>query len=137
MKLSVFGLGYVGCVSAACFAKEGHDVMGVDVNPTKVEIVNRGETPIVETGISELVREMVVWRRLRATTDVEEAIASADASLVCVGTPSNVNGSLDLTYVERVCLQIGSPVKAKRQRHVVVIRSSMLRGTMQGLVVTS
>src|SRR3712207_7643736 len=101
MKLSIFGLGYVGCVSAACFAKEGHEVVGCDVNALKVEIINSGKSPIVEAGIGELIGEMVSAGRLRATTDSAEAVASTDISLVCVGTPSNANGSLDLTYVKR------------------------------------
>ena len=96
MKLSVFGLGYVGCVSAACFAKEGHEVVGVDVNPTKVEIINRGESPIVEAGLGALMATVVSSGNLRATTNTAEAIKETDVSLVCVGTPSNANGSLDL-----------------------------------------
>jgi GDP-mannose 6-dehydrogenase len=135
MKLSIFGLGYVGCVSAACFAKEGHDVLGVDVNPTKVEIVNRGESPIVESGMSELVKEMVSSKSLRATTNTQEAINESDLSLICVGTPSNANGSLDLSYVERVCQEIGAALKNKNSRHVVVIRSTMLPGTIENVVV--
>ena len=135
MKLSIFGLGYVGCVSAACFAKEGHDVLGVDVNPTKVEIVNRGESPIVESGMSELVKEMVSSKSLRATTNTQEAIDKSELSLICVGTPSNANGSLDLNYVERVCQEIGVALKHKESRHVVVIRSTMLPGTIENVVV--
>ena len=135
MRLSVFGLGYVGCVSAACFAKEGHEVWGVDVNPTKIEIINRGDSPIVESGMPELIREMVNSRRLRTTTDTEAAIDNSEASLVCVGTPSNANGSLDLTYVTRVCQAIGSGLARKDKRHIVVIRSTMLPGTVQEVVV--
>jgi GDP-mannose 6-dehydrogenase len=134
MKLSVFGLGYVGCVSAACFAKEGHDVIGVDVNPTKVEIMNQGECPIVESGMSELIKEMANSQRLRATTNTREAIDNSEVSLVCVGTPSNANGSLDLSYVERVCQEIGSALKSKTDRHTVVIRSTMLPGTIESVV---
>ena len=135
MKLSIFGLGYVGCVSAACFAKEGHEVLGVDVNPTKVEIINRGDSPIVEAGMSDLTREMVSSGRLRATTDTAKAIDGSELSLVCVGTPSNANGSLDLTYVRRVCEEIGSALRKKSSRHVIVIRSTMLPGTIEGVVV--
>ena len=135
MKLSVFGLGYVGCVSAACFAKEGHEVVGVDVNASKVEIINAGRSPIVEAGVGELIGEMVKEGRLRATTDTAEAVAATDASLVCVGTPSNPNGSLDLTYIKRVCQGIGAALEAKRGRHTVVIRSTMLPGTIEETVV--
>lgn len=135
MKLSIFGLGYVGCVSAACFAKEGHTVIGVDVNPTKVEIVNRGESPIVEAGMTDLIKTMVGEERLNATTNTQRAIDNSDISLICVGTPSNTNGSLDLTYVERVCQEIGAALKHKDARHIVVIRSTMLPGTIEGVVV--
>ncbi|HET9527991.1 MAG TPA: UDP-glucose/GDP-mannose dehydrogenase family protein [Pyrinomonadaceae bacterium] len=135
MKLSVFGLGYVGCVSAACFADEGNEVIGVDVNPTKVEIINDGKSPIVEEGISELIAKVVKAGRLSATTDSEHAIRESDLSLVCVGTPSNQNGSLHLRHVEQVCREIGAAMKTKNQRHVVVIRSTMLPGTVQNTVV--
>jgi len=135
MKLSVFGLGYVGCVSAACFAKEGHYVVGVDVNSGKVEMINRGSSPIVEAGIDSLIHEMVSKTKLRAVTDSAEAILSSDASLVCVGTPSNPNGSLDLTYIQRVCEEIGVALKDKAGRHVIIVRSTMLPGTIETLVV--
>jgi len=134
MRISIFGLGYVGCVSAACFAKDGHDVLGVDVNPTKVEIVNRGESPIVESGMSQLINDMVGAKRLRATTDTQEAIDDSNLSLICVGTPSNANGSLDLSYVERVCQEIGAALKSREDRHIVVVRSTMLPGTIAGVV---
>ena len=135
MKLSIFGLGYVGCVSAACFAREGHEVVGVDVSATKVEIINDGRSPIVEAGIGELIGEMVAAGRLRATTDAAAAVNDSEVSLVCVGTPSQPNGALDLTYVKRVCQQIGAALEAKRARHTVVIRSTMLPGTIEGVVV--
>lgn len=135
MRLSVFGLGYVGCVSAACFAKEGHEVVGVDVNPTKVEIINDGRSPIVEPGMDELIAEVVAAGRLRATTAAKEAIESSDVSLVCVGTPSAPNGSLNLTYVKRVCEEIGAAIEGKSRPHTVVIRSTMLPGTIEGVVV--
>lgn len=134
MKISVFGLGYVGAVSAACFAKEGHDVIGVDVSPTKVEIINDGRSPIVEEGINELIGEMVSTRRLRATSDTAAAVRDTEVSLVCVGTPSNANGSLDLKYVERVCEEIGAVLRDKTERHTIVMRSTMLPGTIEGLV---
>lgn len=135
MKISVFGLGYVGCVSAACFAKDGHDVVGVDVSSTKVEIINQGNSPIVEAGMSELMKETVASGRLQATTDPAAAIQSSEISLVCVGTPSNANGSLDLRYVTRVCEEIGASLRDQSERHVVVIRSTMLPGTIENVVV--
>jgi len=135
MRLSIFGLGYVGCVSAACFAKEGHEVVGCDVNATKVEIVNSGRSPIVETGVGDLIGEMVAAGRLRATADTADAVNSTDASLVCVGTPSKPNGSLDLTYVKRVCQEIGAALERKGSRHTVIMRSTMLPGTIESVVV--
>ena len=135
MKLSVFGLGYVGCVSAACLAEAGHQVIGVDVNPTKVEIINGGNSPIVEAGINELIAQVVKARRLSATTDSARAISESDLSLVCVGTPSNQNGSLHLRHIEQVCTEIGTALKTKSERHIVVIRSTMLPGTIQNTVI--
>src|SRR5207249_1330638 len=107
MRVAVFGLGYVGTVSAASFAAEGHDVIGVDVNAEKVAAVNSGRSPIVEPGLEELLQQGVEAHRLRATTSTEEAIADTDLSLICVGTPSRKNGSLDLSFLIRVCEQIG------------------------------
>jgi GDP-mannose 6-dehydrogenase len=135
MKLSVFGLGYVGCVSAACFAREGHEVVGVDVNPVKVEIINGRKSPIVEEGVSDLIGAMVDAGRLRATTDSAAAVRDSEVSLVCVGTPSNANGSLDLAYVKRVCQEIGAALEGKRERHTVVLRSTMLPGAIESVVV--
>ena len=135
MRLSVFGIGYVGCVSAACFAKEGHAVIGVDVNANKVQMINAGNSPIVEAGIGPLLEEVVKSNRLTATTDSASAVLGSDVSLVCVGTPSNSNGSLDLRYVTRVCEEIGAALKGKNERHVVVIRSTMLPGTIESVVI--
>jgi GDP-mannose 6-dehydrogenase len=135
MKLSVFGLGYVGCVSAACFAKEGHTVIGVDVNANKAEMINAGHSPIVEEGIGPLLKEVVKANRLSATTDSAAAVRDSDVSLVCVGTPSNANGSLDLRYVTRVCEEIGAALKDKHRHHSVVIRSTMLPGTIESVVI--
>jgi len=134
-RISVFGLGYVGCVSAACFAKQGHPVIGADVSQAKVDLINAGKSTIVEEGIGELVAAMVARGRLRATTCAAEAVAASDVSLVCVGTPSRPNGSLDLSYVERVCREIGEALRAKTTRHTVVIRSTVLPGTIDGLVI--
>ena len=135
MKVSVFGLGYVGTVSAASFAADGHDVIGVDVNAEKVAAVNAGRSPIVEPGLGDLLRRAVDSRRLRATTNTADAVQNTDLSLICVGTPSRRNGSLDLTYLTRVCEQIGEVIKDKPSYHVVVVRSTVLPGTTHGQVI--
>src|SRR5438128_2806608 len=135
MKISVFGLGYVGCVSAACLARDGHEVTGVDVNPLKVEIINGGRSPIVEPGIQELIAAAVKEDLLRATTDASEAVAGSDLSLMCVGTPGNHNGSLDLGYIKRACQQIGEALASKSRYHVVAMRSTMLPGTVEQMVI--
>jgi GDP-mannose 6-dehydrogenase len=135
MKVSVFGLGYVGSVSAASFAADGHEVVGVDVNADKVAAVNAGRSPIVEPGLDEQLAEGVAAGRLRATTDTAEAIASTEVSLLCVGTPSRRNGSLDLTYLERVASQIGREIAKKSTYHVVVVRSTVLPGTTHDVVI--
>jgi GDP-mannose 6-dehydrogenase len=134
-RVSVFGLGYVGCVSAACFAKEGHSVVGIDVSASKVDMLNGGQATIVEHGIAELVAEMRASGRLRATADVRDGVMNSDISLICVGTPSKPNGSLDLTYVERVCSQIGEVLRDKNERHTVVIRSTVLPGSTHEIAI--
>jgi GDP-mannose 6-dehydrogenase len=135
MNVSVFGLGYVGSVSAASFAADGHDVVGVDVNPDKAASVNEGRSPIVEKGLPELIAESVSRGALRATTSTTDAIAATDLSLICVGTPSRRNGSLDLSYLERVCEQIGEALRDKDSYHVVVVRSTVLPGTTHDVVI--
>ena len=107
MRISVYGLGYVGAVSAACLAADGHTVVGVDTNPVKVDLLNQGHAPVVEAGLGELIEEGVRAGRLRATTDCDAAVAGTDIGLVCVGTPSSGNGSLDLTNLRRVAGDIG------------------------------
>jgi GDP-mannose 6-dehydrogenase len=135
MKVSVFGLGYVGSVSAASFAADGHDVIGVDINPDKVASINEGRSPIVEPGLEELLQQGVAAQRLRATTSTEEAVEHTDLSLICVGTPSRKNGSLDLSYLVRVSEQIGQALRHKPDYHVVVVRSTVLPGTTHGEVI--
>ncbi len=132
--LGVFGLGYVGCVSAACFAKSGWRVIGVDVNRTKVDMINQGTSPVLEPGLADLVREQVAAGRLRATTDGAEANAEAAFSLICVGTPSKPNGAIDSTYVERVCEDIGRALRGRPGRHIVVVRSTVVPGTVDTVV---
>jgi GDP-mannose 6-dehydrogenase len=134
MKLAVFGLGYVGSVSAACFARRGFDVVGVDTNDSKVDALNQGATPVYEPGLQELVSELVSSGALRATTDAAEAVAFADVSLICVGTPSNANGSSSLDAVERVATSIGEALPAAGGRHTVVVRSTVLPGTAEQIV---
>jgi len=135
VKLSVFGLGYVGAVSAACLANDGHQVTGVDPVGLKVDLINKGRSPIVEAGLSAIVARNVEEGRLRATSDAAQAICETDLSLVCVGTPSQPNGNLDLRYIRRVCEQIGLGLRSKQERHVVAIRSTVLPGTVRGIVI--
>ena len=135
MRVSVFGLGYVGCVSAASFASDGHEVVGVDVHAVKVNAVNEGRSPIVENGLEALIADAVRRGALRATTSAAEAVAASDVSLLCVGTPSRRNGSLDLGYLARVCEEIGAALKGKDEYHVVVVRSTVLPGTVYNLVI--
>lgn len=135
MKISVFGLGYVGAVSAGCLAAEGHQVMGVDPVPTKVEMINRGESPIIEAEIGEIINLAVRAGRLSATDNPEMAIEQTDLSFVCVGTPSLPNGNLDLRYIRRICEQIGQALRTKSSHHTVVIRSTVLPGTMRNIVI--
>jgi len=135
MKVSVFGLGYVGSVSAASFAADGHTVIGVDVNADKVASLNEGRSPIVEKGLDELIRDNTANGQLRATTNTKEAVDGSELSLICVGTPSRKNGSLDLAYLERVSEQIGEALATKDAYHAVVVRSTVLPGTTHGVVI--
>jgi GDP-mannose 6-dehydrogenase len=134
MRISVFGLGYVGAVSAACLAADGHTVIGVDPNPLKVDLLNQGRSPVVEAGLSELVGAGVDAGRLRATSDCVEAVARSDLAFVCVGTPSRSNGSLELAHLQRVAEDIGHALRGRRAPFVVVVRSTVLPGTTRQLV---
>jgi GDP-mannose 6-dehydrogenase len=135
MNISVFGLGYVGSVTGAALAEDGHHVVGVDVNPQKVACLQAGRSPIVEPGLDELIGRNAAAGRLSATVDPWSAIASTDLSLISVSTPSRRNGSLDLTYLTRVCEQIGDALARKDGYHVVVVRSTVLPGTTHGTVI--
>ena len=135
MKISVFGIGYVGAVTAACAARDGHTVIAVDVNPLKVKTINAGESPIVEPGLDHLIKGEVQRGRLAATSDIERAIEDTDLSLVCVGTPSMENGGLDLTYVSRVAGHVGATLGRKAGFHSVVLRSTALPGTTEELLI--
>ncbi|MCC1494898.1 nucleotide sugar dehydrogenase [Cognatishimia sp. F0-27] len=128
-KISVFGIGYVGVVSAACLARDGHDVIAVDIDPGKIKSINDGLSPIVEEGIDVLVADMVAAGRLRATGDIHEAIRDTEMSFVCVGTPSAPDGSVGLSYVTDVCADIGAALKDKDAYHSVVIRSTIVPGS--------
>jgi len=135
LRISVFGLGYVGAVSAGCLAADGHEVVGVDPLPTKVDLINQGRSPIIEAEIGEIVAATAKSGRLRATADPVEAINQTELSFVCVGTPSQPNGNLDLRFIRRICEQIGQVLKTKTARHTVVIRSTILPGTMHKIVI--
>jgi GDP-mannose 6-dehydrogenase len=135
MNISIFGLGYVGAVSAGCLAQDGHTVIGVDPYQPKVDLINAGQTPVIEKDIGEIIAKAVAEGLLRATRDVAEAIKGSEISLICVGTPSQHNGSLDLKYVRAVCEEIGLALKEKDAFHVVVARSTMLPGSMRTVVI--
>jgi len=135
MKIAVFGLGYVGVVSAACLARDGHSVVGVDPNTVKVDFLNRGTSPIVEPGLGELIASAVKTGRLVVGGDYAAAVAHSEVLMVCVGTPGKANGSLDLTYVRRVVQQIGEQLGSAGGYRVVVIRSTLLPGSMEKVVI--
>ncbi len=135
MKISVLGLGYVGAVSAGCLARDGHEVIGVDPERTKVDLINAGKSPIIEKEIGQIINEQVAAGRLRATTQVPDAVRHTDMVLVCVGTPSQPNGGIDLRYVKRVCEQIGRTLASHHGAPVIVMRSTMLPGTMRDVVI--
>jgi len=135
MKISIFGLGYVGAVSAGCLANENHTVIGVDPVRTKVDLINQGKTPVIEKDIGEIIEKTVAKGLLRAIQDTDEAVKNTELSLICVGTPSQPNGNLDLKYVIKVCEEIGTALKTKDTFHVVVARSTMLPGSMRDIVI--
>jgi GDP-mannose 6-dehydrogenase len=135
MRITVFGLGYVGAVSAGCLARRGHQVVGVDVNPRKVASINDGQAPVLEPGLSEAIAAATAAGRLRATEDAAEAVRATDVSLLCVGTPSGSQGSIDLGALERVCTDIGPALRSTERRHTVVVRSTVLPGTTEETVI--
>ena len=135
MKTSVFGLGYVGAVVAGCLARMGHEVIGVDNEPMKVALVNGGRSPIIEKDIAQIIAQQVTAGRLSATTDFTVAVQNSDLILVCVGTPSRPNGDIDLRHVHRVCEQIGAALRGHDGAPAVVVRSTVLPGTMRELVI--
>jgi GDP-mannose 6-dehydrogenase len=135
MKIAVFGLGYVGVVSAACLVRDGHEVLGVDPNAVKVSFLRQGKSPIVEPGLDELIAAATAAGQLAAGSDPAAAVARCDVLMVCVGTPGQPNGSLDLSYVRRVVQQIGEQLASAAAYKVVVIRSTLLPGSMQSVVI--
>lgn len=135
MNISIFGMGYVGAVTAACLSERGNKVIGVDPNRSKVRQLNEGKTPIVEKDVGEIIGEAVKNGSLKATEDFTEAVFKTEISLICVGTPSQSNGSLELKYLRRVCEQIGSIIREKEDFHVVTVRSTILPGTMREVII--
>jgi len=130
MNISVFGLGYVGAVCCAVFVKNGNTVIGVDVNSTKVDLINKGQSSIVEKGLDDLILKAVEKNRLRATIDPLDATLNSDISILCVGTPSQLSGKIDLTYVYNVVQQIAKSLIEKDTFHTIVIRSTVAPGTL-------
>ncbi|MNF67823.1 GDP-mannose 6-dehydrogenase [compost metagenome] len=135
MRISIFGLGYVGAVCAGCLSARGHEVVGVDISPAKIDLINNGKSPIVEPGLEELLQQGVKSGRLRGTTDVGGAVRDTQVSFICVGTPSKKNGDLELDYIEGVCREIGFALRDKSERHTVVVRSTVLPGTVNNVVI--
>jgi GDP-mannose 6-dehydrogenase len=135
VKISIFGLGYVGAVSAGCLANEGHEVIGVDPMQIKVDFINQGQSPIIEPEIGEIIASKAKSGALRATCDPVKGILESDLTFVCVGTPSQMNGNLDLSHIRRTCEQIGAALRSKSGYHTVVIRSTILPGSMTGIVI--
>lgn len=133
-RISVFGLGYVGAVSLACLARDGHRVVGVDIDHNKLELLRAGQAPIVETGIQELTRQVMTQGEVQVTESVREAVLATDLSFVCVGTPASANGSQDLGAIERIAGEIGAALAEKDTRHVIVIRSTVRPGTLHGVI---
>lgn len=133
MKISIFGLGYVGCVSLGCLAKNGHKVIGVDTNPTKVNFINKGKSPIIEKDLDNLIAQQHKAGTISATSDSLFAVKNSDVSFICVGTPNTDHGHLDLSAIFHVAGEIGKGIEQKTTRHIVVIRSTVLPGTNENI----
>ncbi|WP_210394992.1 nucleotide sugar dehydrogenase [Motiliproteus sediminis] len=131
MRISIFGLGYVGAVSLACLGRDGHEVIGVDIDPTKLELIRSGRSPIIEAGMPELMANVVASGRIIVTDDVAEAINQTDISFVCVGTPSQTNGDQDQRAVLRLTEQLGKAIASKGTPHTIVFRSTLIPGTVE------
>jgi len=133
-NISVFGLGYVGIVSACCFASNGHNVIGVDLSKSKVDLINKGVAPIVETGLDKLLSTVIAKKSFKATSNAAQAIKDSDISLICVGTPSLSDGSIELSYLKDVCKEIGLLLAEKNSFHTVVLRSTIVPGTVKNFL---
>jgi GDP-mannose 6-dehydrogenase len=131
VNISIFGLGYVGAVSLACLARDGHRVVGVDVDETKLELIKAGRTPVVEEGMVQLMADVTASGRVTVTRDAAEAIRETELSLICVGTPSAPNGSQDQTAVIRLAQEVGAALRSKTEAHVLVFRSTLVPGTVE------
>ena len=129
MNISIFGLGYVGCVSLGCLANNGHNVIGVDVSEIKIDLINSGKPTIIENKIDKIIEECFINKRIKATESVEYAVNNTDVSIICVGTPSSKEGHLDLSYIFNTAHQIGEILKNKTTFHTIAIRSTVLPGT--------
>jgi len=130
-RISIFGLGYVGAVSLACLARDGHQVIGVDVDPVKLDLIRSRRSPILEEGIQELMRDVVESGRVTVTDDARQAVHDSEVSFICVGTPSAANGSQDLRAILRLAGQIGAALATKREFHTIVVRSTVQPGTVE------
>jgi len=134
MRISVFGLGYVGAVSLGCLARDGHDVIGVDIDPTKLDLLRRGQSPVIEAGMQELIANAMGARGAKVTSDTAAAVRGSEISFLCVGTPPRPNGSQDLSAMERLCIQLGEAMREKTEFHVFVVRSTVMPGTVEDMV---
>src|SRR5881392_1919278 len=134
MKISIFGLGYVGAVTAGCLTQQGHQVVGVDVSAQKVETLNRGEAAIIEPGLEDLLKQAHQQGLLRATSDAAEAVSATDVSFVCVGTPSTISGALDLRFVRQAAERVAAALRARPKPHVLIFGSTMLPHSTERIV---
>ncbi len=134
MKISIFGLGYVGAVSLACLARDGHRVIGVDVDQAKLDLISAGKTPVVEEGMVDLVAAAVASGRVSVTRDTRDAVMASEISLVCVGTPSAPNGSQDQSAMLRLAKDLGAAIREKSEPHIVVFRSTLVPGTVEDVL---
>jgi GDP-mannose 6-dehydrogenase len=134
MNISIFGLGYVGAVSLACLARDGHSVIGVDVDKTKLDLIRNGRTPVVEEGMVDLVARVASSGKVSVTTDVMRAVLDSELSLICVGTPSAPNGSQDQAAIVKLAHDLGRAVREKAEAHVFVFRSTLVPGTVEDVL---